>query len=312
MIKENELVTILCADCGDEYTPLTRATFWKLYHQYDDSVEKMVNSGDESIKELLKRSGSISFSLQKLEQKGIKILTFLDEGFPFRLLEKLNDFCPPLFYVCGEPSIGECRFVGYVGSRNIEENDIHWTENNVSENLAKGFGIVSGGAKGIDSVAINYALNHGGKVVVFLADNINDKIKDSFVLKHIWDENLVVFSHFSPLAKKTRTTFVSAAMERNKFIYALSVGTAVVRSDLNKGGTWSGATEALKHGWAYVYAWDNENYPGNKKLIEMGAIPLDDEGNTIKQETNSFSEEEEKKQSEPIQLTLFDLMNNDD
>ena len=120
----------------------------------------------------------------------------------------------------------------------------------------------------------------------------------------------MIYSHFSPLAKKTRTTFVSAAMERNKFIYALSVGTAVMRSDLNKGGTWSGATEALKHGWSYVYAWDNENYPGNKKLIEMGAIPLDDKGNAIKRENKDTIKEE--KQAEPQQLTLFDLINNDD
>lgn len=311
MNKENELITILCADFGDEYTPLTRAAFWKLYHQYGDSIEELTNSDEESVKELMKRSGSISFALQNLDQRGIKIVTFLDEGFPHRLLDKLGDFCPPLLYACGDTSICDGKFVGYVGSRNIEEKDIRWTEKNVAGNLSKGFSIVSGGAKGIDSVAINYALNHGGKVAVFLSDNINDKIKDSFILKHVWDENLVIFSHFSPFAKKSKTSFVSAAMERNKYIYALSVGTAVVRSDLNKGGTWSGAVDALKHGWSYVYAWENENYPGNMKLIDMGAIPLDDDGASIKREIKPSKQDEVDEKPEPEQLDFFNLLNNE-
>lgn len=309
MRNESELITILCADFGDEYTPLTRAVFWKLYHKYGDSVEKLAESNEETVIELLKRSGSVSFSIQKIEQKGIKIITFLDEGFPIRLLEKLGDFCPPILYSCGDTSISEGKFVGYVGSRNIDEKDIRWTEYNVSGNLSKGFGIVSGGAKGIDSVAINYALNHGGKVVVFLADNLNEKIKDSFIMKHIWDENLVVFSQFSPCAKKTRTTFVAAAMERNKYIYAMSVATAVVRSDLNKGGTWSGAVETIKHGWSNVYVWENKNYPGNMKLIEMGAISLDDEGSVVKHEAEVKEAIENDHQSEPEDFTIFDWMN---
>lgn len=302
MKNENELIMILCADFGDDYTPLTRAAFWKLYHKYGDSVERIACSNEEVVEELLKRSGSISFSLQKIEQKGIKIVTFLDEGFPTKLYEKLGDFCPPLLYTCGDTSICDGKFVGYVGSRNIDENDIRWTEKNVSNNLLKKFGIVSGGAKGIDSVAINYALNHGGKVIVFLADNINEKIKDAYIRKHIWDENLVIFSHFSPCAKKTRNTFVSAAMERNKFIYAMSLATAVVRSDLNKGGTWSGAVDAIKHGWSDVYVWENKTYPGNLKLIEMGAKALDDEGSCINEETTP----------EPVQLTLFDFMDSEE
>lgn len=302
MINESELIIILCADLGDEYTPLTRAAFWKLYHNNEDSVEELAGSDEEVVKELLKRSGSVSFSLQKIEQKGIKIVTFLDEGFPIRLLEKLGDFCPPLLYMCGDASICDGKFVGYVGSRNIDENDMLWTENSVSKNLLKKYGVVSGGAKGIDSVAINYALNHGGKAVVFLADNLNEKIKDAYIRKHIWDGNLSIFSHFSPCARKTRNTFVSAAMERNKYIYALSVATAVVRSDLNKGGTWSGAVEAIKHNWSDVCVWGNKTYPGNLKLIEMGATALDDDGSRINTELPP----------EPVQLTLFDYFNGEE
>ena len=181
------------------------------------------------------------------------------------------------------------KFVGYVVSRTIEDADISWTEERVIKNIQDGFGVVTGGAKGIDSVAMNCALEHGGKGIVYFPDNMKEKIRDSFIMRQIWDGNLLVFSHVSPFTPKTRNSFVSAAMERNKLIYASSSGTAVVRSDLNKGGTWTGAVEALKHHWSHVFVWDNKNYPGNQKLIEMGAQALSDDGSLVKGETRQRS-----------------------
>ena len=70
-------------------------------------------------------------------------------------------------------------------------------------------------------------------------------------------------------------------MERNKFIYAQSAATAVVRSDYKKGGTWAGATEALRHKWSSVFVWDNDKYEGNRELIKLGGIPLSDDGKRL-------------------------------
>jgi len=278
MNREADIITTLCGVFSDKYKPLSRAEFWKYYHQYEDNLEAMATSMEERIMELMQRSGSIAFGKEKLEQLGVKIVTIADEGFPQRLKEKLGKFCPPLFYTCGNASILQQKFVGYAGSRFIDKEDIEWTEKRLQKNLADGFGVVTGGAKGIDSVALEYAMKHDAPAVVFLADNLKEKLRDSFIQKCIWEGKLLIFSHISPLAPKTRNSFVSAAMERNKFIYALSNGTAVVRSDLDKGGTWSGATEALKHSWAQVFVWDNLKYPGNQKLIEMGAHALSSDG----------------------------------
>ena len=65
-------------------------------------------------------------------------------------------------------------------------------------------------------------------------------------------------------------------MQRNKFIYAQSKGTIVVKSDYDKGGTWSGATEALRNGYCPVFCRNNQKSLGNKKLIELGAIAIDE------------------------------------
>lgn len=52
---------------------------------------------------------------------------------------------------------------------------------------------------------------------------------------------LLLISRYDPKAGFS----VGNAMQRNKLIYALADAALVVSSDLNKGGTWAGATEQL-------------------------------------------------------------------
>lgn len=115
-----------------------------------------------------------------------------------------------------------------------------------------------------------------------------------FYRMHILNGKLLLYSHVSPLALNTRNSFVSSAMERNKYIYASSKATVVVRSDKEQGGTWAGATECLKHKWSPVFVWDHKEYAGNQKLIEMGAMPLSDEGKRIKNEPGSCASGENR------------------
>jgi hypothetical protein len=65
-------------------------------------------------------------------------------------------------------------------------------------------------------------------------------------------------------------------MDRNKHIYALSDGAIVAHSAYDSGGTWSGATENLKHGWVPLSVRAEPPIPeGNRKLIEKGGRPID-------------------------------------
>lgn len=317
--RESEYVEIMCGVFEDRYAPLSRAEFWRLYHQHGDSVLKMAESNDERIVKLMERSGAIAFDKEKMDQMGIRISTFLDDDFPVRLYEKLADFCPPVLYCCGGSSVLDNKFVGYVGSRSIDESDLHWTEERVKKNIHDGFSVVTGGAKGIDSAAMNCALNSGGRVCLFLPDNIKEKLREAFIRQHIGEGNLFVCSHISPFAAKSRQSFVAAAMERNKYIYALSNGTVVVRSDLKKGGTWSGAVETMKHKWAPVFVWDNKKYPGNQELILMGGRGLSDDGSIIESENGEVNDQSQEnkgatvsdnsEKNEMRQMTIFDLLN---
>ncbi len=106
-------------------------------------------------------------------------------------------------------------------------------------------------------------------------------------------------------------SFVAAAMERNKFIYAQAAATAVVRADLKKGGTYSGASEALKHNWGLVFVWDNKLYPGNQDLIRLGGKALDNSGSSVQQDKSSYADvKKDEDNNEYVQMSLFDNLNN--
>jgi predicted Rossmann fold nucleotide-binding protein DprA/Smf involved in DNA uptake len=77
--------------------------------------------------------------------------------------------------------------------------------------------------------------------------------------------------------KPTAGFTVANAMGRNKLIYALSEATLVVACDTDKGGTWSGAVEALRQDISPVLVWTGAGAgAGNRALIERGALPVDD------------------------------------
>lgn len=64
-------------------------------------------------------------------------------------------------------------------------------------------------------------------------------------------------------------------MGRNKLIYTLADYALVVASDAESGGTWAGATEALKAGWVPVYVCDGPDFPdGNAQLLRRGGVPF--------------------------------------
>ena len=64
-------------------------------------------------------------------------------------------------------------------------------------------------------------------------------------------------------------------MGRNKIIYGLADFAVVVSSEFQTGGTWAGATEALKGDWCPVFVRTSEQLPkGNCELLKLGALAL--------------------------------------
>lgn len=249
----------------------------------------------DRVKRLLGRNASLTFDLEQYSNMGIATVTRADTEYPQKLKKKLGNACPPIFYYAGDLSLLDRKYIGYVGARTVTVKDIDFTKNAVRKTTALGYGVVSGGAKGIDTVSGTEALLNGSFAVEYLSDSLMKKLKRSDTVRNIQNGSLLLLSVSKPDAGFN----VGFAMMRNRYIYAQSEATVIVRSDLNKGGTWTGATENLKKNWCPTLCWEHD-YPGNKALIEKGAIPIPIDWDGIIPKKQQTVEEYE-------QTSIFDL-----
>ena len=223
----------------------------------------------ERIKRLIYRGGTVAFALEKLKKKGIGIVTQFDTDYPILIKRKLKRKAPPMLFYSGDIGLAKKIGIGVVGSRNVDEEGIRFTQKLVEKAAREHLIIYSGGAKGIDTVSEKAALEYGSAAVSFVADSLLSKIRKKDILDAVINKKHLLLSDVKPDAGFS----AARAMNRNKYIYASSYGTFVAASDYNTGGTWAGATEALKNRWTKVFVWQNERYEGNRKLIEKGAVP---------------------------------------
>ncbi|WP_417689360.1 DNA-processing protein DprA [Pseudidiomarina sp.] len=223
------------------------------------------NISAERIEQLLERGLSLSLALEKWNAAGIWILDREAPEYPPRFKKHLKHQSPAVLFGVGNKELLYVKGVGFVGSRSVEPADTKATENYVTQITQLGYQVISGGAQGVDETAMLAALANENTSVGILSGDLLKFSTSGKWRSHIRAGNLALLSinepeaHFSPIA----------AMNRNKFIYLLSEACVVMRSD-EKGGTWSGATEALKKGWVplLVSAHKTPNYGGNSKLLE--------------------------------------------
>ena len=115
----------------------------------------------DRVKRLLDRNASLAFDLGQYSIMGIETVTRADTEYPQKLKKKLGNACPPIFYYAGDLSLLDRKYIGYVGARTVTVKDIDFTKNAVRKTTSLGYGVVSGGAKGIDTVSGTEALLNG-------------------------------------------------------------------------------------------------------------------------------------------------------
>lgn len=219
----------------------------------------------ERVKALVGRGASVAFELDEYAKRGINVTTFISKEYPILLRRELKDKKPPVLFYAGDISLANKIGIGVVGSRKIADEGIKFTKKLVEKAVNEKLVIYSGGAKGADMTSQTVALNSGGAVVAYIADALIDRIKKRNIAQSIAEGKLLLISDLKPDVGFT----AGRAMNRNKFIYASAMGTFVVESEYNKGGTWAGATESIKNKWGKVFVWNNSSV-GNTKLIEAG------------------------------------------
>lgn len=238
----------------------------------DLNILKEMKYSDNYIKriqELVSRGGIVAFELDDLERRGIHVVTLFDSDYPVLIKRRLKRKAPPILYYAGDIELSKKIGIAVVGSRNVDKDGIEFTKKLVRKASKERLVIYSGGAKGVDTISEETAIQCGSAVVSFVADSLLSRIKRKDTIECMMKGKLLLISDVKPDAGFS----AARAMNRNKLIYASSYGAFVVESDYNKGGTWTGAVETIKNNWTNVFIWENKKCNGNEKLIEKGGIP---------------------------------------
>lgn len=194
------------------------------------------------LQKLLARGLQLGQAVDRWKQRAIWVVSRADPGYPRRLKSKLRSQAPALLYGCGDLSALDGGGLAVVGSRDVDEELIHYAMEVGSLAAGADRPIVSGGAKGIDQAAMRGALKAGGRVCGVLTDSLERQVMTREHRDMLLDGQLVLVSPYDPSAGFNQ----GHAMQRNKIVYALADAALVVSSDFEKGGTWAGAIEQLR------------------------------------------------------------------
>ncbi len=222
------------------------------------------------LKQLLARGASLSLALEKWSSVGIWIIDRGNPLYPKQIKTELKDQAPAIFFGIGNKELLSKPSVGFVGSRNADQSDLEVAETYVSMTNQLGFQVVSGGARGIDTHAMLASLKNGDSSVGILADSLIKASVNRQWREYLKNDKLALITPFYPEGRFTPAN----AMQRNKYIYLMSLATVVVCSDESnkskKSGTFEGAKENLKNNWVplLVSTHREPNHLGNLSLIE--------------------------------------------
>lgn len=224
---------------------------------------------NERIHQLLNRGFLLSQVLDYWYSRNIWVISRADKSYPYRLKSRLNEQAPPILYGCGDITLLDTGGLAIVGSRNIDDKLIQYTRNIAGLAASSGKMVISGGAKGTDSVAMWGALSNRGYACGILSDNLEKNALNPENRLALQEKRLVLVSANDPKSH----FLIGNAMARNKYIYALSDIGLVINSDLNKGGTWAGAIEQLeRYKQIPIYVRNSsEPSPGLNALNQKGA-----------------------------------------
>jgi predicted Rossmann fold nucleotide-binding protein DprA/Smf involved in DNA uptake len=283
------LCTSLGAEAGSGLRPLGPATWSRL----DESLRRQSFQGarnliglaaDEIARSLgieeevaagyvrlLSRSAQLAFELDRLRSRGIWVVTIADDAYPAVLRDRLTSGAPPVLFGSGPAALLNGGGVAIVGSRDVDEAAVAFTERLATAVAAGGSAVVSGGARGIDVTAMGAAFAAGGSVIGVVPEGVERRLREASTRTAVAAGEAVLVSPYHPAAAFS----AGAAMGRNKLIYALADVAVVVSSADGSGGTWTGAVEALRGGWVPVLVRAEPGAPaGNQALIGQGASPI--------------------------------------
>ncbi len=245
--------------------------------------EELYCTGEEALKKLgvpekarqaLSQKDTVSAQqiLHRCERKGIHILPVGDSAYPARLRNTAD--APVVLYYKGILPDWECvPFIGIVGTRKASAYGVQVARQMGRQIAAGGGYVVSGGADGGDTAAMEGALAAGYGAVGVLGCGVdvpypykNRKLFDDVV------QNGCLISEYPPGTQPKPWHFPA----RNRIISGISSGVLVVEAP-EKSGALITARWALEQSRDVFVVPGNINTPscaGSNALLQEGAVPV--------------------------------------
>ncbi len=233
----------------------------------DITLEHLLSAGVEKwlanrTLALLEDELQLDAYLTRGKRSGCAPLTRSDPAYPQVLRLRLGLDAPGCLWAKGDMSLLLRPAVALVGSRELREENRRFSRQVGIQAARQGYVLISGNARGADSVAQAACLEEGGNVICVVADSLADHPATPGTLYLSEDDFGEPFS-------------VPRALHRNRIIHAMGCATFVAQCTLERGGTWDGSTQNLRHQWSPLYVfWDGS--AGAKALEQMGAFSIRD------------------------------------
>lgn len=207
--------------------------------------------------------------LDQCAKKNIKLLPFTDPAYP-ACLRNITD--PPLLlYYRGQmPDFTQKPAIGVVGTRKASQYGLQQAMQ-MSEQLAKGAIVISGGAFGVDSAALSGTIRGQGVPVAVLGcgvDVIYPRTNRQLFSQIV--ANGCLISEYPPGTEPKPWHFP----ERNRIISGMCDGVLVVEAP-KKSGALITARDAVEQGrdlFVVPANVDSEASKGSNQLLREGAI----------------------------------------
>lgn len=216
--------------------------------------------------------------LQKIQERGLTILTQEDELYP-PLLKAIHD--PPIvLYVWGELTKRDHQAVGVVGSRHATMYGLNATKKMSFQIAYSGFTVISGLARGIDTAAHESALAAKGRTVAVLGSGMGKLYPpENFALAERIAQNGAVISEYPVDRIADKQTFPY----RNRIVAGWCSGLLVTEAPLRSGSliTAQQATEQGRTVYAVPGPIDKPSSSGCNRLIQQGAKLVMDGGDVL-------------------------------
>jgi predicted Rossmann fold nucleotide-binding protein DprA/Smf involved in DNA uptake len=230
----------------------------------------------------------LAFIAEQLQNEGFQIIPINSPDYPVVLKKNLKiKSSPAVLYVKGRKGLLQEDAVAIVGSRKAGEKALLFTDQVVKKGVREFKVVVSGFAKGVDKKALDSTIEANGKSIIVLPQGILT-FQSGFnkYYEPIVKGDVLVMSTFFPKAGWD----VGLAMARNAYIYGLAKEIYVAESD-SRGGTWEGALDGLKRGRTiYVRYPDPKEKNANLKLVELGALAVNMDGEIVDTKIESPAE----------------------